>query len=81
MRYKTKICFVLCSLALVVFVGCGEDFLTLQETLEIENIEASVSTIGAGETTSVKAIVTYSGDETVLRQEVPRVQTCRQDLC
>ena len=69
MRYKTKICFVLCSLALVVFVGCGEDFLTLQETLEIENIEASVSTIGAGETTSVKAIVTYSGDETVLLYE------------
>lgn len=66
MRRKTTIYFVLCSLALVVIVGCGDDILLLPETLEIGNIEISQSSIGVGETTVLEAFVSYSGDETVL---------------
>jgi len=66
MRRKTTICFVLCSLALVVIAGCGDDFSLLPETLEIGNIETSQSSIGVGETTVLEASVSYSGDETVL---------------
>ncbi len=55
MRRITTVCFVLCSLVLVVIVGCGEDPLILLETLEISNIEVSLSSIGPGETTSVEA--------------------------
>ena len=66
MRRKTTICFVLCSLILVVIVGCGDDISLLPETLEIGNIEISQSSIGIGETTVLEAFVSYSGDETVL---------------
>lgn len=66
MRRRTITYSVFCSLALVVIVGCGEDISLFSETLDIENIEVSPSSIGAGETTSVEAFVSYSGDETVL---------------
>ena len=69
MRRITTICFVLCLLVLVVIAGCGEDFSLFSETLEIENIDVSVSSIGPGETTSLEAFVSYSGDETVLLYE------------
>jgi hypothetical protein len=46
--------------------GCGEDFPILTESLEINDLKATQSSIGAGETTTVTASVDYSGDETVL---------------
>ena len=66
MKYKTVIRFALCSLALVVIFGCGEDFPILTESLEIGDLRVTQSSIGAGETTTVEASVDYSGDETVL---------------
>ncbi len=69
MKRITTICFVICSLVLALIVGCGEDPSALLETLEINNIEVSRSFIGAGDTTSVEAFVSYSGDETVLLYE------------
>ncbi|MFC1716150.1 PKD domain-containing protein [Candidatus Poribacteria bacterium] len=69
MRRITTVCSVLCSLILMVIVGCGEDPFILLETLEISNIEVGLPSIGPGETTSVEAFVSYSGDETVLLYE------------
>jgi hypothetical protein len=65
--YKTIIVrFALCSLALLIISGCGEDFLILNETLEIDEISAGQSSIDTGGTTTLDAAVSYSGDETVL---------------
>jgi len=69
MKRKTTVYFALCSLLLVVIMGCGDDFSLLSETLEIDNIEVSQSSIGVGETTVAEAFVSYSGDATVLIYE------------
>ena len=66
MRRKTIIRFVLCSVILVVIFGCGEDFPTLTETLEITDLNVAQSSIGVGETTTLETSVDYSGDPTVL---------------
>jgi len=66
MRYKTIIKFALCSLLLVVIFGCGEDLPIFTETLEVRNLTAAQSSIGAGETTIIESTVSYTGDETVL---------------
>jgi hypothetical protein len=66
MRYKAVIRFALCCLALAVIFGCGEDFPILTESLEISDLKATQSSIGAGETTTINASVDYSGDQTVL---------------
>ena len=66
MRYKIMVRFALCSLALVVIFGCGEDFPILTESLEINELKATQSSIGAGETTTIQASVDYTGDKTVL---------------
>lgn len=69
MRYRTAICFALCSLTLLAVIGCGEDFPFFAETLEIDNIAIGQDYIGVGETTSIEAFVSYSGDATVLMYE------------
>jgi len=69
MRYRTVIRFGLCSLMLVVVLGCGEDFSLFPGNLEIESMEAGQPSIGVGETTTIAASVSYSGDETVLTYE------------
>ena len=69
MKCGTRIRFALCSLILVIIVGCGEDFSLFPETLDIENIKVGQSSIGAGETTTIEAAVSYSGDETALMYE------------
>ncbi len=69
MRHKTIIRFALCSLALAVIIGCGEDLSIFSETLEIDEIRIGQSSIGTGETTTVEASVFYSGDETALEYD------------
>jgi len=66
MRYKIIACFALCFLLLIFIFGCGEDFPIFTETLEITNLTVTQSSIGVGETTTIEAVVNYSGDETVL---------------
>ena len=69
MKRVTRICFVLCSLMMVIIVGCGEDFSLFPETLDIEGLKVGQSSIGTGETTTIEAVVSYSGDETSLIYE------------
>ena len=66
MRYKIIACFALCFLLLIFIFGCGEDFPILTETLDITNLTVTQSSIGVGETTTIEAVVNYSGDNTVL---------------
>lgn len=66
MKHRTIVCFAVFSLLLVLFFGCGEDFPILTETLDITDLKATQSSIGVGETTTIEALVDYSGDETVL---------------
>jgi hypothetical protein len=66
MRYKIIACFALCFVLLIFIFGCGEDFPILTETLDITNLTVTQSSIGVGETTTIEAVVNYSGDETVL---------------
>lgn len=65
MKYKNIIS-TLCSITLLVIFGCAEELDILTGTLEITDLSASQSIIGAGETTLLEATVSYSGDETVL---------------
>ncbi len=69
MKHKTIIRFALCSLALAVIIGCGEDLSIFSETLEIDEIKLGQSSIGTGETTTMEATVYYSGDETALEYD------------
>ena len=69
MKCGTKIRFALCSLILVIIVGCGEDFSLFPETLDIENLKVGQSSIGTEQTTTIEALVSYSGDETALMYE------------
>lgn len=69
MRHKNIIRFALCSLALLVIFGCGEDFPILTETLEINSVTVGQSSMDTGGTTTLDASVYYSGDATVLMYE------------
>ncbi len=69
MRYRTIVGFALCLLVMLVIFGCGEDLSIFTETLEIQSLEATQSSIGVGETTTIEASVYYSGDATVLIYE------------
>lgn len=51
----------------IMFLGCGEDIpLMPKETLRVEEIKATQSTLGVGDTTTLEAVVDYTGDQTVL---------------
>ena len=52
----------------MILVGCGEDIndLLSPETLDVSSLKTSQTTVGVGDTTTVTASVTYSGDATVL---------------
>lgn len=69
MRYRNIIRFTICSMILIIVIGCGEDFGLFTETLEIQRIESGQSSVGVGQTTTLEAFVSYSGDETVLMYE------------
>jgi len=69
MRHKNIFRFALCSIALLVIFGCGEDFAIFTETLEISEVRAGQSSIDTGGTTTLDASVYYSGDATVLIYE------------
>jgi hypothetical protein len=66
MRYRIIVRLALCSLALVIIAGCGEDLPIFTETLAVNSLTAAQSSIGVGETTTIDASVDYSGDETIL---------------
>ena len=66
MRYMNAASLAFCSLVLVLILGCGEDFSILTGTIDISHLDAVQSSIGVRETTTVEAVVAYSGDETVL---------------
>jgi len=62
------IIYFLVLLTIIFIVGCGSDIPTTisNETLKVNGLNATQSSIGIGETTTIEASVDYSGDTTVL---------------
>ncbi|MBD3180966.1 hypothetical protein GF312_01670 [Candidatus Poribacteria bacterium] len=66
MKNKFNVALVICLLAMVIIVGCGEDLPIFVETLDIISLDASQSSMSTGGTATIQALVDYTGDETVL---------------
>ena len=62
------ICLAIILLAITIIVGCGSDFPTIvsNETLNVRELKATQSSVGLGDTTTIEALVDYTGDVTVL---------------